>query len=153
MSKKMDDFVNALYGRSLPVLTLDNKWHQIFASAKESAKVKELEEEINELLKRQGKMNSEIKSLQKIKSNLMNEIISLMESFNEKEIDKKTQKKLDENKRLINECNEKIEKNQDELLDFPKQIEDANKQLMLITMESCYNLINRNQEELEEIGE
>ena len=57
-------------------------------------------------------------------------------------------KKTEDNKRLINECNEKIEEKQDELLDIPREIDRLNYQLMLLTMEVCYDAIETNTEEI-----
>lgn len=58
---------------------------------------------------------------------------------------------MDENTRLINEVNEKIEACEDELLELPKQIKDANERLMLASMEFCYEKLRTNDEEIQEI--
>ncbi len=58
---------------------------------------------------------------------------------------------MDENTRLINEVNEKIEACEDELLELPKQFKDANERLMLASMEFCYEKLRTNDEEIKEI--
>ena len=93
-------------------------------------------------------MNTESKSIKKIKKKLMDEIVQLMERN-----DSAAEKKIEENKRLIEECNEKLDEYQDKLLDIPKEIDQANYALMIRTMEMCYEVLKVNEKEIEEIGE
>ena len=93
------------------------------------------------------------KEIRKLKSKLMDEIVQMMDEIGEGEPDTKTQKKLDENKRLINECNEKVDTYQDELLDLPREIDKVNKELMIRTMELCYDDIASNTKDIKEIAE
>ena len=58
---------------------------------------------------------------------------------------------MDDNTRLINECNEKMEAYEDELLELPREIEQTNYQLMLLTMDICYEVLQEGSKELEEI--
>ena len=147
MSKKEEIYKKALQGKRIPVLTLDNKWHRLFAMMEPDRELKHLEEQLNSLLKLQGKMNTESKSIKKIKKKLMDEIVQLMERD-----DAAANKKIEENKRLIEECNQKLEEYQDKLLDIPKEIDQANYALMLRTMEMCYEVLKINEKEIDEIG-
>ena len=70
MSRTDEVFKPALNGRKIPVLTLDNKWHQLFTKAEPDRELKRLENELNTLLKKQGKANTEIKELKKLKNRL-----------------------------------------------------------------------------------
>ena len=81
----------------------------------------------------------------------MDEIVSLMPQDGSNP-DKALQKKLDENKRLINECNDKLAAESEELLDIPKEIDRVNYELMLLTMEYCYEQIKENTKEIDEIS-
>ncbi|MDE6128878.1 MAG: hypothetical protein K2G16_06770, partial [Lachnospiraceae bacterium] len=63
------------------------------------------------------------------------------------------EKKLDDNKRLINDCNDKLDSYKDELMELPKEIEQVNYKLMLATMEVCYEKLRENTAEIDEIGE
>ena len=146
--KKEDIYQKALAGKRIPVLTLDNKWHRLFHMMEPDLELKKLEEKLNSLLKLQGKMNTESKSIRKIKKKLMDEIVQLMERN-----DDAANKKIEENKRLITECNEKLEEYQDKLLDIPSQIDEANYHLMIRTMEMCYEVLQVNGKEIDEIGE
>lgn len=143
-----EEFRKVLEGKRLPVLTLDHKWHKLFNMMEPDEELTRLENELNALLKRQGKLNTESKSIKKIKVKLREEIVQLMEKE-----DSASTKKLEENRRLIEECNEKLDSYQDELLDLPKQIDDANRKLMIRTMEMCYEVLQINAKEIEEIGE
>ena len=152
MSNRTDDvFIPALKDKKIPILTLDNTWHRLFTQTDPSPEITKLEEELNDLLKKQGKLNSETKEIRSLKKRLMDEIVELMNELGEHE-NKKLQKKLEENKRLIEECNEKLQNYGDDLYDLPKQINDVNFKLMLETMEICYEQIQDNNEEIAEIS-
>lgn len=148
MAKKEESYKQALNGKKIPILTLDNKWHRLFTMMEPDRELKRLEENLNALLRQQGKMNTESKSIKKIKKKLMDEIVQLMEHE-----DKASLKKIDENKRLIEECNDKLDEYQDKLLDLPKEIEQTNYALMIRTMEMCYEVLQKNTKEIDEIGE
>ena len=65
MGQNDDVFENALLGRNVPILPLDNKWHRLMVGLDKTKEMKADEEEIKELLKRQGKLNTDIKVLKK----------------------------------------------------------------------------------------
>lgn len=148
MAKKEESYKQALNGKKIPILTLDNKWHRLFTMMEPDRELKRLEENLNALLRQQGKMNTETKNIKKIKKKLMDEIVQLMEHE-----DKASLKKIDENKRLIEECNDKLDEYQDKLFDLPKEIDQANYALMIRTMEMCYEVLQKNTKEIDEIGE
>lgn len=149
MSRTEEIFALALIGRKIPILTLDHKWHQLFTQVNVTPEIKEKEGVLNELLKRQGKINTETKEIKKIKARLMDEIVSLMDESE----NAATRKKIDENKRLIEECNQKMDAYKEDAMDLPLEIDKANKELMLLTMEVCYRDIKNNTEELNHITE
>lgn len=147
MSRVEEKYRPAIAGKKLPIVTIDHKWHQLFARVEKTRAVNEREQQLNELLKRQGKCNSEVKSVRKIKKKLMDEIVSLMDKQ-----DVASNLKIEENKRLINECNDKIKELQDELLDLPPQIEAVNAELMIETMKVCYENMRLNEHHINSIG-
>ena len=104
MKEKDEIYEQALKGKRVPVLTLDNKWHRLFTMMEPDKKLKALETEVNNLLKRQGKLNTESKSIKLIKKKLMDEIVQLMDTN-----DSSSEKKIEENRRLIEECNQKLD--------------------------------------------
>ncbi len=147
MGKAEEKYIEALVGKKISVVTLDHKWHLLFTRIEKTRRISEKEEELNDLLRRQGKCNTETISIRKIKKKLMDEIVALMEKQDAASI-----KKTEENKRLINECNEKMEQYQDELLDLPKQIDEVNKELMVETMRICYDMMHSNEKDINEIA-
>lgn len=147
-SEKEELYKKALVGKKFSVLTLDHKWHHLFKNIEPDATLKELEEKLNTLLRRQGKLNTESKDIKKIKKKLMDEIVGLMEQE-----DTGSQKQIEENRRLINECNEKLEGYQDELLELPQEINVANYDLMVRTMEICYDVLQQNTDDIQQIAD
>ncbi len=151
MSRKDDVFIPALKDKKIPLLTLDNTWHRLFTQTDPSPEIVKLSEELNELLKKQGKLNNDTKDIKALKKRLMAEIVEQMDALSENP-SKALEKKLNDNKRLIEECNQKLEEFGDDIYDIPKQINDVNYKLMLATMEVCYEQIQENNAEIEEIS-
>lgn len=153
MSKKEEVFrtalQSALQGKKLPLLVLDHQWHKLFTQTGEHEKLHQLEEALNELLRSQSRCNADIKSLSAYKKKLMNEIVSIMELPDSPE----KERKMDDNKRKIEESNEKIDALKDELLELPHKMDVANMELMIATMEICYEKITENTKEIEAINQ
>lgn len=149
-SEKKEAFENALLGKKIPILTLDNKWYRLLDEmGKQSVKVQE--EKLNSLLKRQGKLNTETKDIKRLKKKLMNDIVSMVDEAEQGNT--YLEEKIQEHKRLIEECNEKLEAYQDELRDIPREIDQINLQLMLITMDYCYDIMHNNSDEIQKIAD
>lgn len=152
---KLDEetFKKALMGTKVPVLVLDQKWHRLFALSGKPEEVKAIEVEINELLARQGKVTEEIKRLKKIKADLMQQVMDNMQGADaENQSDVET-KVLDESKRLLEETKERLEADEDELLEIPRTINEKNNELMLMTMEFTYDKLRSNSDEINKISE
>lgn len=148
MPQEDELFREALIGRQIPILTLDNQWHKLFTQTGENEEIQALEDALNELLKRQGRINTEIKSLSAFKKKLMQEIVSIMELPDSKA----KEKKMADNKRMIEETNEKLDGYNDELLELPKLIDEANFNLMLASMRVCYARLQQNTRDIEAIN-
>lgn len=144
-----DSFRQALKNKKVPLLVLDQKWHRLFAVHGKPEEVKEAETEINRLLARQGKLNTDLKDCKKLKNKLMSGIVQNMDENG----DSSRNKKLEESKRMIDEVNEKIEACEEELADIPFQIRDANERLMLFSMDYFYEKLRVNAEESKQIQE
>lgn len=146
MAKKSEKFEQALVGTHVPPLALDNKWYRLFKQAEKTEEIEELEEQLKHLLKEQGRINDERKKLKALKSKLMDEIMAAMDSN-----DPKASKKKEENSKLIDEINQKMDENEDLSLDLPREIDQVNKRLMLLTMEECYKVISENTTNIQEL--
>ncbi|MBQ7564501.1 MAG: hypothetical protein IJT16_10990 [Lachnospiraceae bacterium] len=154
MAYSEEKFREAIREKRIPVLVLDNKWHKLFKKTGTTDEIVRLEGELTELLKRQGKVNTDVKGLKKIKSDLMNDIVTHMNDGEQNASQKsEAEKKITENKRLIDEANEKIDAYEDEILELPRKIEEVNRELMIHTMELCYDKLSANTDEIEEIAD
>ena len=63
------------------------------------------------------------------------------------------EKKLDADKQLIDETNQKLEEVEDELLEIPNRIKETNLNLMLQSMDYFYDKLRVNKAESDEIAE
>lgn len=152
MSRTDEVFKSALVGKKIPILTLDNKWHRLFTQSEFTPELKGMEKNLNDMLKRQAKLNTETKELKKLKKKLMDEVVILADEMGEHPT-KKQDKEMADHKRLIEECNEKMDAYEEELVELPRQINQLNNQLMLITMDVCYKKLQQSTKELSEIEE
>ncbi|MGN0401058.1 MAG: hypothetical protein ACI4HQ_02205 [Acetatifactor sp.] len=144
------DFSEALQGKKIPILTLDHKWYRLLDQKTRKA-LAGTEEQLNTLLKRQGRLNTEVREIKKIKKKLMNEIMEMADEA-EQGGGGSIERQLEQHKRLVQDCNEKLDSYQDELMELPRQIEQLNLKLMTATMECCYSAMKDNTEEIEEIA-
>lgn len=144
-----DSFREALKNKKVPLLVLDQKWHRLFAVHGKTEEVKEAEAEVNRLLARQGKLNTDLQNYKKLKTKLMSGIVQNMDENG----DASREKKLDESKRMIDEANEKIAECEDELADIPFLIRENNERLMLLSMDYFYEKLRVNAETSKEIQE
>lgn len=148
MSRTDEVYKAALSKTNLPILTLDNNWHRLFTQTRETPEIKKLEKKLNELLKRQGKVNEEEKKLRAVRRKLMDEIIQLADRYGGQR-DDAIQKAMAKHKAMVEECSERIGALEAENRDLPGKIEETNYQLMLKTMEICYRRLEENQKEIE----
>lgn len=133
--------------KQIPILTLDERWYQLIPEKNKSDEIKRLEKNLNDLLKKQGQVNSDIKEVKKIKAKLIKGVVDNMEEDNVP--DAEHQKKMSQHQRLIQEAKEKISSLEDEAKDVPRSLQEANQKLFVATVRYCYSTINSNQEDIE----
>lgn len=143
---KKEQFELSLKGKDVPALTLDQKWYHLLGKVGDE-NIRGLEKKLNELLKRQGKINTETRDIKKVKRRLMDEIVSLMDEQQGGSDD--AESKIAENKRLLKECNDKLDSYEDEMIELPRMIDSVNKELLCITMEHCYETMQENTDDIE----
>lgn len=148
MGKEDDKLRKAVDSKKIPVVTLDNKWHKIWTMIEKPSDIEKDEKILNDLLRRQGKLNTESKDIKKLKKKMMDEIVTLMDEGNQS-----SNRKIEENKRLIEECNQKLEAYEEELMDLPKEINEINKTIMYSTMEQCYHALHSNETDIDKLAE
>lgn len=146
MSEKKD-FSQLIKTAKIPILILDQKWHQLFLVNGKTEEIAEKEKELNELLQKEARLKQDIKDYKKVKQNLMNGIVAGMDDNSEaRTID------VEEKKRLIDDANAKIEQLEDELLEIPRTIRETNEVLMVLTADYCYDNFRKNTEKINEIA-
>lgn len=146
-------FREALADKKIPILILDAKWHRLFSIHGKSDWILSCERELNELLAEQGKCNQDLKELRKLKATLMKSIVRNMDGASEEAADSLKSRKLEENGRLIEEVNERIDVACDRLLELPHLIKQKNEELMIASMDYCYEKMRVNAQEAEDISE
>ena len=140
------DFKAAIQNTKVPILVLDQKWHQLFLVNGKPNDIAEKEKELDELIQREAHIKKDIKDYKKVKQNLMDEIVAGMEERGEEHVQAVADKK-----RLIDEANEKIDALEDELLDLPNRTKEVNDELMDMTANYCYEYFRVNTEKINEI--
>ena len=130
--KNTEEFRKALEHKNLPLLVLDQKWHRLFAIHGKTEDIQNTETQLNNLLARQGRLNSDLKGYKKVKNQLMDEIVQNMEGSKGDASDK--EKVRDKDKRMIDEINERIESAEAELLELPPKMKEINEQLLILSM-------------------
>lgn len=141
------DFKKVFHNKKIPILTLDERWHQLFPEYDKPTHIKELEIKLNNLIKEQGKQVSDIKDLKRLKKKLMEDIVNNMGEASGKGNLLKI-KKQDKSQQYIKEINEKLMKYDDELIDLPYKIKEANEKLMIESMKVCYERLQFNHDEI-----
>ncbi len=136
--------MSALEGKSIPILTLDDKWHQLFTQTEMTPEIEALAEELNALVERDGRIRTETKKIKKLKKTLLSEIVPLRDKANKLGNAPGIEKEISERTRLIGECNDKLAGSEDELLDLSRQIYDVDYKLMVETMNACYEVLHEN---------
>ena len=125
--------------KNIPILTLDERWYHLINEKNKTDEIAYWEKQVNELLKKQGRINNDIKDIKKLKKQLINDVVENMEDD-----DSSRQKQ-----RLIQESNDKIASLEDELLEVPRELARANEKLLTETLKACYDRMNANTEDIE----
>lgn len=150
MSGKEKTFLTALDGKRISPLTLDNKWHQLFDGRGMPPNISEKADELNAYIGKQGNANNELKRVKALKKKLLDEMMELADGASAGS--KAAAAEIEKRKKLVDDCNAHIDNYQDELLDYPRDIDRINKELMLLTMDFCYDILKENSKEIEVIS-
>lgn len=140
------DFTQFIKQAKIPILVLDQKWHQLFLVNGKPEEIAEKEQELSELLQQEAHLKKDIKDYKKVKQNLMDEIVAGMEDTGAEH-----EQSVEDKKRLIDDANAKIDELEDELLELPNRTKAINEELMVLTADYCYTNLKLNTEKIEEI--
>ncbi len=139
--------------KKVPILTLDSRWHMLFPEEKKTMTIRRLEEQVNELLKKQGKLVQDAKRLKKMKRNFMQKIVNNMQESETKTNETTRIKKLESSQRYIKEINDKLNAYDDQLEVIPQQIRVANEALLKASFQICYDELKKNKKQIRELNQ
>lgn len=144
------ELTRLLKKRNLPILTLDERWHRLFPEPEKTDAIRRLEKDVNTWLKKQGRMNTDLEDVKRVKARLMQNIVDNMkESSGEDE--KLREKRLEKSQQLIREANDKITQLEIEQTGAPDKLNKLNRELLEESVELCYDKLLENKEEIDEI--
>ena len=129
---------------NIPILTLDERWYPLVNDQIKTDEIAYWEKQVNELLKKQGRLNTDIKDIKKLKKQLINDVVENMESDGDNR-----EHVMNQNQRLIQESKDKIANLEDELMELPRELARANERLLTETLKVCYSKMNSNHEDIE----
>ena len=153
MAKDSKVYMSALEGKKIPILTLDNKWHQLFTQTDMTPEIKELADQLNALVERDSKLRGETKDIKKLKKKLLGEIVPLRDKAAKSGDSPAIEKEIQDRTRLISECNDRLDSYSDELKDLSREIYDVDYKLMVETMNVCYERLHDNTEYILELDD
>ena len=64
--------------KQIPILTLDERWYHLITDKLKTDEICYWEKQVNELLKKQGQVNNDIKEVKKIKNQLIQDVVDNM---------------------------------------------------------------------------
>ena len=67
MAKDDKVYMSALEGKSIPILTLDDKWQKLFTQTEMTPEIEQLADQLNSLVERDGRIRTETKQIKKLK--------------------------------------------------------------------------------------
>lgn len=137
--RKTEDFAQLVQIKNLPVLILDEIYNYAFKDNK-TEKMIEIEEELRELLKEQGGINSEYEKLLKTKKIRLSKILNLSGEM-DKAVSGDTINKMETNQELVEHINEKLEEINKRKEKIPELIEKKNYELFSEAVKISYNNI------------
>lgn len=137
--------------RNIPIASLDERWLKLFPENEKTPKIRRLERELTELLKRQGKVNTDLKDIKAVRDRLTQSVLDTAEDTSISLA--KRMKKQAVSQRLILESREKLEKLEREQAGLPERIKEANSALIFESVRVCYDRIGKNRQDIEKLTE
>ncbi len=126
-----------LKNTKIPILLLDSGWLEYFTEDKKTKKIIQLEEQLKELLKVQGRMNDEFKKLTALKKELMQKIILLTtEAFSFH--NHAAKEEMEKSQKYILQINERLIQLQEQISNHPNELDRVNGLLFEECIIICY---------------
>ena len=133
--------------KNIPIACLDERWLRLFPDSEKTPLIKKLEHELKELLKRQGKVNTDLKDIRVVRDKLTQSVLETAEDPSIPE--NKRLKKQAASQRLIVEARQKQDNLELELDELPDKIKEANSALIFESVRVCYQRINQNKQDID----
>lgn len=133
--------------KNIPIACLDERWLRLFPDSEKTPLIKKLENELKELLKRQGKVNTDLKDIRVVRDKLTQSVLDTAEDTSIPE--NKRLKKQAASQRLIVEARQKQDNLELELDELPDKIKEANSALIFESVRVCYQRINQNKRDID----
>lgn len=143
-------FLKVLQNKKIPLLPLDERWHDLFPDFRKTGEIKGLEKQLNKLIQKEGQNNNDIKEYEKAKKVLMDNIVANMTDGHESDSPMRILKQ-NRNQKLLDDLKEKQEEAERLKKELPKMIDSANKELLIACMRVCYRELLENTEAIESI--
>lgn len=143
----LDEIMEVVAHRDVPILILDERYNIVMPDKEKTPKIRKLEAKVAALLKRQGKVNDDLKELKRLKQKIMQSVVDNMDVSEEG--DKAHQAKMNKAQQLIQEAKTKIEILEDQKLDIPSELKSANLELLKEFVRINYERLNGNREDIE----
>lgn len=133
--------------KNIPIACLDERWLRLFPDSEKTPLIRKLENELKELLKRQGKANTDLKDIRVVRDKLTQSVLDTAEDTSIPE--NKRLKKQAASQRLIVEARQKQDNLELELDELPDKIKEANSALIFESVRVCYQRINQNKRDID----
>lgn len=133
-----------IFEEKVPIITLDNSWHQLFEEIK-TPEIVSMEEKLNDFLKEQGKLNTDYIEYTRLKKDMLDKILELTHQAFELNSEEAIEE-IENQQKMILKINEKTEKIESRLDELSAEIEITNKALVDESVQICYTHINNDRE-------
>lgn len=143
-------YLDALKNKQVPILVLDQKWHELFPDHRKTDEIRKLEKDLLDLIKQQGQSANDLKEYEKAKRIIMGNIVNNMTDGYEPEAGLKLRKQ-DANQKMIDELNQKTSKAEELQRRLPAEIQRTNIELLVACMEVCYKELTENSVVIEQL--
>ena len=97
-----------IFEEKVPIITLDNSWHQLFEEIK-TPEIVSMEEKLNDFLKEQGKLNTDYIEYTRLKKDMLDKILELTHQAFELNSEEAIEE-IENQQKMILKINEKTEK-------------------------------------------
>lgn len=142
--------IKVLFKNDISLLILDERWNGLFNKIVKTNSIIDCENKIKELLKEQSRLITEAKEIVTKKKECMDSIIKLTtEAFENN--NQEAQDKMQECEKTIIGINKRTNIIEEKLLDVPKEIRQANLELLEQTVKLVYFSIKENQQKVIEL--